>query len=385
MTLRVLHQTGHNFRWSLDSLEEDHCGDGLIFSPVHQTPKQIGNVAASVRASSLFDPQFYLPSSQKPKFKEYDFFPETLAGGFSTTTFESQSKLAASKCVAYQKEQGFRKIVVPTRFISELYGDYVDRQKVFSVNAFVEAGEGLPLCLNLALTPAMIEDKSFRQKLLNWITSYPEIDELYLIYFCPRDTKQITDASFLLACLSFSKEVQDTGLQLTIGYSNTESLLLSLLGDITLSYGTFENTRIFSLDKFLVSDEERRGPRARIYLPGLFNWIQFDQARDLSVKAPEVWKKIHRDSAHSEAAFQMAVEPAFNQPQLYRHHFVCMQEQFEDLGKLAVSDRKALLIEWFTAAKASYVALSKAGIEFEKHGRGSHIEPWLQVAQSATV
>lgn len=377
MTLKVVHQTGHNFRWNLQSLDEDKCGDGLIFSPVHQTPRQIDGLEQSVKKSSLFDPQFYLPSSQKPKFRDYDFFPETMSGGFATTTFETQAAIAAKKCVNYQTDQGFRKIVVPTRFISELYTDYIDRQNVFSVNGFLEAADGRPLCLNLALTPAMIADKAFRLKILNWVTSYPEIDELYLIFAQQRDSKQVVDSEYLQSCLIFSKEVQDAGLQLTIGYLNTESLLFSLLGDVTLSYGTFENTRIFSLDKFLVTDEERRGPRARIYLPGLFNWIQFDQAKECRSKALTTWHAIHRDSRHSEEAFKMAVDPAFNQPQLYRHHFICMQEQFEELRNLLVVDRKVLLLDWMHKAKASYASLAKAGIVLEKHGQGTHIDPWI--------
>lgn len=385
MTLKVIHQTGHNFNWNLDAIEEDNCGDSLIFSPVHQSPKQIAKVSDALRSESLFDPQFYLPSSQKPRFKEYEFFPETLAGGFSTTTFEAQAAIAADRCIKYQVAAGFRKIVVPTRFLPDLYTDYIERQKVFSVNAFIDASEGKRLCLNLALTPAMIEDKGFRQKLLNWVTSYPEVDELYLIYSYPRDTKQILDAKFLLACLSFSREIQDTGLRLTLGYLNSESLIFSLLGDVALTVGTFENTRMFSLDKFLVNDEERRGPRARIYLPGLLNWIQFDQAKDCAKKAPSIWKNIHRDSRHSEAAFKMAVEPAFNQPQLYRHHFICIQEQFDALKPLAPKDRKALMLEWLELARSSYGQLTRLGVEFEKHGRGSHIDAWIDVLKNAAV
>jgi hypothetical protein len=383
--LKIFHQTGHNFNWNIESIREDDCGEALIFSPVHQSPKQIAKIDASLRAKSYFDPQFYLPSSQKPKFKDYEFFPETVSGGFSTTTFEAQSIASAKQCVKYQVEQGFKKVVIPTRFLPELYTDYVDRQKVFSVNAFIEAASGNDLCMNLALTPAMIEDKVFRQKLLNWVTSYPEVSELYVMYSFPRDTKQILDSNFLLSFIRFAQEVQDTGLNLLVGYLNTESLILSVLGDVSLSIGTFENTRMFSLDKFLVSEEERRGPKARIYLPGLFNWIQFDQAKECRSKLPSIWGSIHQDSPHSEAAFQMAVEPAFNQPQLYRHHFICIQNQFDMLQSLSSKDRKALLLEWLGNAKASYSKISSLGIEFERHGRGSHIDPWINVLKSLAL
>jgi hypothetical protein len=206
-----------------------------------------------------------------------------------------------------------------------------------------------------------------------------------VMYSFPRETKQILDSSFLLSFIRFAQEVQDTGLELLVGYLNTESLILSVLGDVSLTVGTFENTRIFSLDKFLVSEEERRGPKARIYLPGIFNWVQFDQAKSCRAKLPATWKKIHQDSAYSEAAFQMAVEPSFGQPQLYRHHFVCIQNQFDALQGLSAKDRKLLLLDWLDKAKASYGELSSAGLEFERHGRGDHIGAWTAVLNGLSI
>jgi hypothetical protein len=383
--LKIYHQTGHNFNWNVDSVQEDGCGQGLIFSPVHQNPKQVAKVAESLRTNSYFDPQFYLPSSQKPKFKEYEFFPETASGGFSTTSFEAQAIASAKQCVKFQVEQGFRKIVIPTRFLQDLYTDYIDRQRVFSVDAFIDVASSNDLCMSIALTPAMIEDKVFRQKLLNWVSSYPEVSELYVMYAFPRETKQIQDPNFLLSFIRFAQEVQDTGLELLIGYLNVESLVLSVLGDVSLTVGTFENTRMFSLDKFLVSEEERRGPKARIYLPGLFNWIQIDQAKFCRSSLPAIWKKIHQDSQYSEAAFQMAVEPTFGQPQLYRHHFVTIQNQFDALQSLDSKGRKELLLDWLGSAKSNYSTLAKSGVEFERHGRGGHIDPWIKVLTDLSI
>ena len=37
MSVKIYHQVGHFSNWNIDSFHEDHCGDGMILSPVHQT------------------------------------------------------------------------------------------------------------------------------------------------------------------------------------------------------------------------------------------------------------------------------------------------------------------------------------------------------------
>lgn len=376
MSLRLLHQVGHNAKWNIDSFQDEGCGHGLILSPLHQSKDSVEKLDAHTRASSMFDPQFYLPSSQKPKLNQYPFFPEAVGGGFDTSSFKTHALAVARACLDFQRSLGFRRLVIPTRFINQLYSDYVDRQKAFTVEAFVEAAEGEALCLSLAVTAPMIEDAAFRHKLLNWVTSYPTVDHVYLMYQHERDTKQIADASFLRAAHDFFSEIQSTGLGLTVGYTNTECLLYSVLDNIELTVGAFENTRIFSIDKFVVSEEERRGPKARIYLPGLMNWVQFEDARRIKADAPKVWASIHTPTVHSEQALAQAIDPTFNQPPLYKHYFLVMQGEFSALAQLDRPARISRLQARVAGARRAYRAIEEAGVILERHGRGSHLTDW---------
>ena len=376
MGLRLLHQVGHNAKWNIQSYEDENCGQGLILSPLHQSIDSVEKLNETTRGASLFDPQFYLPSSQKPKLLQYPFFPEAVGGGFKTSSFKSHALDVAKKCFDFQRALGFRRLVVPTRFIDQLYSDYVDRQRAFTVEAFMEVAGGDSLCLSLAVTAAMIEDTEFRRRLLNWITSYPSVEQVYLMYQHERDTKQIADADFLRAAHDFFEEVQGTGLLLTVGYTNTECVLYSVLDDIELTVGAFENTRVFSIDKFLVSEEDRRGPKARIYLPGLFNWVQFEDARQIRAKAPRVWEAVYVPTEYSEQALAQAVDPTFNQPPLYKHYFRIMDREFRTIGGMSRGDRIAYLRRRVDGAKQSYQALAKANILLERHGRGGHLPAW---------
>lgn len=376
MSLRLLHQVGHNAKWNIQSFEEEACGHGLILSPLHQSKDSVERLTPETRAASLFDPQFYLPSSQKPKLLQYPFFPESAIGGFNTSTFKSHAIEVAKQCLDFQKSLGFRRLVIPTRFIDQLYTDYVDRQKAFTVDAFLEVAGNEALTLSLAVTAPMIEDLSFRTKLLNWITSYPTVDHVYLMYQQARDTKQVTDSAFLRSAHDFFSEIRSTGLTLTVGYSNSECLMYSMLDDIELTIGAFENTRIFSIDKFVVSEEERRGPKARIYLPGLLNWVQLGDAREIRQKAGKVWQAVYVATGHSEQALAQVVEPTFNQPPLYKHYFQVMHQEFNELNALDRQSRIEYLKSRVETARHWYQVLQSANVYLERHGQGGHLAGW---------
>jgi hypothetical protein len=384
MGIRLYHQVGHNPSWNIESFK-GNCGDGLIFSPVHQQKEKIEELDAELKSRAVFDPQYYLPNSQKRKLLTYPFFPETLSGsgGFKTQDFPLIALESAKFCVGFQVEQGFEKIVIPARFINEMVSDYIDRQEEYTVRPFLEAlqsvGTDKPVFLSLPITSAMVEDKGFRTKLLNWVTGFPEISGLYILVNNERATKQIQSPSFLEAYLDLLVELTRVDLALIVGHTNTESLLFSLIDDAVLTFGSFENTRMFSIDKFIESDEDRRGPKARIYLPGLLNWILFGHAAEIRRDAPKIWDRIYVSTDYAEEAFGLKVEPYFNQPQLYKHHFECFYGQMTELSKLDVTNRYTKLKDWFQQAIANHNEVKNLPLDLDVHGNGAHVEVWLDV------
>lgn len=375
MPMELLHQVGHNASWNVSSFQDENCGDGLILSPLHQAKPIVEALQPATRAASLFDPQFYLPNSRKKKLLSYPFFPEQVDGGFQTGTFAEHAAQVAQACIDFQVEHGFRKVVVPTRFLDEMYPEYFQMQEEFSVRAFMAAAGKRPLCLSVAVKASMIRHASWRRMLLDWITSFHQVDELYLMYEHVREYKQVQDEEFLREALRFFREVMATGLKLTIGYTNTEGLLYTAAGDPNITMGAFENTRIFSVDKFVESDGDRRGPKARLYLPGLMNWVQFQDAQLIRSQAPKVWERVYMPTKWGEEALAQAVEPTFNQPALYKHYFLNMQTQVNVLKQVPANDRRNFLLQRVADAMANYQALPR-GLNLERHGTGAHLPAW---------
>ncbi len=380
MSLGLLHQVGHNANWNIESFQTG-CGDGLILSPLHQALPTVEKLSPELRAASLFDPQFYLPNSRKRKLLSYPFFPEQAAGGFATGTFDEHSAQVARACVDFQVKQGFRKVVVPTRYLKEMYPEYFQMQEKFSVNSFLAVAGTRPLCLSLAVKAPMIEHASWREMLLNWVTAFHQVDELYLMYDHERDTKQVQDANYLREALRFFRQVMGTGLKLTIGYTNTEGLLFSVVGDPNITMGAFENTRIFSEDKFVESEGAVRGPKARIYLPGLLNWVQFQDALQIRQLAPEVWQQVHMPTEWAEQALSQPVEPTFNQPALYKHYFLCMKAHVDELRAMNQAERLDVLKRRVAHAQRMYAALEPR-VQVERHGRSGHLAAWAEALET---
>lgn len=380
MTIKIYHQVGHNNNWNTDSFLNDKCGDGLILSPVHQPKSRIEDMDLALRQKSIFDPQYYLPNSQKKKLATYPFFPEVISKGFKTLDFHMDAHASAEMCIDFQVEQDFEKIIIPVRYIDQMKTNYFEQQEEYSLKPFLKVIKAKaikkPVFATLALTSHMIEDVGFRTKVLNWITSFPEITGVYILVTLERDTKQIQSEEFLKSYLDFLMTLKEVDLEIIVGHSNTESLLYSLIDGITLSFGSFENTRIFSIDKFVESEEDRRGPKARIYLPKLLNWIQYNQAKDIQKTNPKLWAAIYTSTSYADIALASLVEPTFNQPQLYKHHFMCIHQQVQELKSVDVLGRCEILLEWVKLARLNYSKINAIGIQIESHGSSEHLSAW---------
>lgn len=382
MTTELFHQVGHNANWNIDSFSEGH-GNGLILSPVHQPRAAIEKLDPDIRAASIFDPQFYIPSSQKPKLLSYSFFPENVPTGFSERTFATHARRVARACLGFQESQGFRDIVIPMRFQDQPFADYIEQQEKLFVLPFLDVlarhPPQRPVLLSLPLTSQMIQHEGFRTSILNWVTAYPEISGAYLNYRHERETKQIESPEFLSAVLSFVRELKEADLSVVVGHQNTEALLFTAVDANVATIGSFENTRIFTAEKFLTTEEERRGPRARIYLRGLLNWIQFEEARQIMRKAPKLWRVLYSPTRYADEVLGRDIEPTFNQPQLYKHYFSNMWDQFEDLNETkSRKERIALLTEWARRAASNHIQINREGIvALDRHGSAQHLTAWL--------
>ena len=381
--MKLFHQGGHNSNWNLESHTDDKCGDGIIFSPVHSTRDKIIAQPAELRRTSLFDPQFYIPDSQKAKLQTYDFFPEKITNGFSTIDFEAVAHKAAELCLDFQVDGEFESILVPARYFPELVSDYIEKQKAFTVEPFLSAlerkGIKKPVFLSLPVTTAMTQDKEYRQNLLNWITSYQEISGVYLLNDLSETSKQVSTFEKLESYMEFIRDLKSSNLNVIVGYCNTEAILMTVLDPYAITFGAYENTRAFSIDKFLEDESEKRGPAPRLYFPKLLNWMRYDTAVEIRDDHPNIWSKIYVPTKYSESILGTG-RPHFTKPELYKHHFALMNGQIRELTSKALVDRKSSVKMWISDAKKLHDEIESSGVMyFDRNCSGDHLPMWNRV------
>jgi hypothetical protein len=388
--MKILHQAGHNTNWNLESYLQDGTGDGIIFSPVHYSCTRLEQIESAIREVSYFDPQFYVPGSQKNKLLSYDFFPEKLMEGFSTSDFEAVSYEAAELCLDFQMRNEFEALIIPARYFPEMVSDYISQQRAFTVEPFLavynRSGADKQLFLTLPLTSAMILDTEYRTNILNWITAYPEIDGIYLLVNFDETTKQCHSFEKLHSYTLFIHELQEAELKVICGYCNTEGVLLTALNVFAVAMGAYENTRGFSIDKFLENDQDRRGPAPRIFLPRLLNWIRWDTAMEIREDFPDLWERIYIPTDHAEGVFHAEQPPHFTQPPLYKHHFKLMFELYDELRRLSIEERKTALEEKIRNAAELYEEINRRRIIFfDINCTGEHLPVWNRVLRRMPI
>ena len=136
--MKIYHQTGHGFKWNIDSFN-DGVGNGLIFSPINiDADKLLNNIDPDIKRRSFLDPQLYLLNQAKGALETYPYFPGNLKSDFSTLDLEIANITLANLCVDYQVENDFEYLVIPTKYHEENPSNYLTQCSDYFVYPFCD-------------------------------------------------------------------------------------------------------------------------------------------------------------------------------------------------------------------------------------------------------
>ncbi|HUV59163.1 MAG TPA: hypothetical protein VMW09_03520 [Desulfatiglandales bacterium] len=385
MSFKIFHQLGHNYKWNLDSIKEDGCGDGLIIGPRYISRSNVERFEKNLKKTSIFDPQFYLPGTPKAHLSTYEFFPEnTTLAGFDTDDFsETSAPISAQGCVDFQIKNKFYRIVIPTRYLRGTNPEFINQQQNLFVDPFLKeirkSKTSIPVLLQLIFNDLMLKHAEYVADILNWVTSL-EIDGVYLISKTSSTSKQIKDSEFLLSIFDLIDSLKDNDLEIVLGYLNTESILLSLANPDIVTVGSYENMRSFRTRPFeSLEDSSQIGPNPRLYMSQLMQWIEYQYIGAIKRKYSNI-EDIFDTNKYQAHMFEKAFRWHFTKPELYKHHFLMITKQLKELSKVSGKERYDAVREMISRAISKYNELSKKGISFDTNSDGSHLHIWLTVA-----
>jgi hypothetical protein len=377
----IYHQLGHRYQWSLDSIRDDKSGEGVICAPRYMPPTTVQDLPASLRSVSLFDPQFFLPSSKKGSLADYNFFPAVIADGFSTSQYGPElAQESAHACTQFQCSNGFKYCVIPTRHREGSPSDFIDSQMMLFVEPFLRSysqqGPDRPLLLQLVLNDTMLKDPQFSNSVLNWVTGIGELAGVYLIPQMHRTSKQIDDIDSMWSLLHFIHALRQNNLDVVVGYVNTEALLLLAADPTGVTLGSYENLRMFNLRAF--EDEDQgpvHGPNARIYVSTLLQWIDYQYIGAITREIPA--GDFFDDTQYRIQMFEPSYNWHFTKPEPYKHYFAVFSSQLRRFSSLPLPQRIARIGKACREANARFGELEQMGVVFDKDSDGHHLPRWI--------
>lgn len=376
----VYHQCGHNFVWNLQSVEDDAAGEGLIISPVNIEADRIRDrIPEALLRSSWLDPQFYVPHDAKNNLATYPFFPGNVLEHFNTGDYEDHAYDVANECLRFQSGLGLRYLVIPARYFDDLPDRYLEQAQSLFVDPFLSAHRKLNLEESILLTvivkPIHLEDGPARDELLSWITGIAAIDGVYLIFDNDVYTKQIKDAAYLAGMMRFVRALRLNDLEVHVGYSGLEGLLLSVADPTSVSVGSYENLRSFGTLRLETREPTvRRAPTPRIYSGRLLQWIEHTYLPPLRQLVLE-WESLFDDSPYMEYLLDSESPLNFQRAEIYKHYFFIFQQQVKELPPL--NERITHVRNLVTNALAYFDDIRSYGVFLDSDSDGSHLPAWM--------
>ncbi len=379
--MKINHQHGHNFVWNLDSYTEDGSGDGHILSPVNiESDKIPRRMSEDIRKVSFFDPQFYLPHDAAKKLQTYTFFPKNVLNTFSTSDFIEQAYDIAQRCLVFQKELNFQYSVIPTRYFSELPENALEQLTSIFLEPFISEHSRIqdapPLLLTVIVKPIQLEDELLRSELITWITNYPELRGVYLIFDNDFYSKQIKDPEYLSNQLLFIHYLRQNGLEVHVGYTNTEGYLLSIADPTSVTVGAYENLRSFGTQRLETREPgTQQGPTPRIYSSKLFQWIPNTSLPPMRRLIPD-WQSLFDESPYNEYLLNPSSRLNFNRKEIYKHYFFIFSRQAEELPA-DLQLRTSFVVEKVKMALENFERISNHNVFLDSNSDGSHLPSWM--------
>jgi len=386
MKFEVYHQLGHNGVWSLDSFQNDGCGDGVILSPRNMKRANVENLPTLVKNNAIFDPQFFNPHIINKQMKTYGFYPDSVTpGGYSTNQFPAVSSICAEKCIKFQEENAFEYLTIPTQYVesSVPIDTLIEHQNKQFINPFLDVikkGKSKKeVIVQIILTSEMIKNPTSSSDLLNWITGIEGINGVYLIAESKANNKQINDPDYLYLLLKFVKSLSDNELITILGYQNTEAMLLSLANPSIVTIGSYFNVRSFDYSRDyenMGTEKEMQQPKPRVYIPVLLDWIDFVFIQAMNRRIPD-FQKLLGDNQYTDEMLKPTYKINSIVPP-YKHFFVEGSKQLKNIGALKPEDRYSYLHDTIVSAMERFSSLENLG--FVLGGCGSHLPSWLTAA-----
>lgn len=251
--MAVFHQMGHHSNNLID-LPEMSSYAGAIFSPINCTEAEATEQIREVRGSKrefeiIFDPQLYVPSTERGKLKKWSYFPRDFdtADPTSKTWWTDLNKKLAVACQRMKVDAVCSPLIIPKVFDDKYYINCV-RVGTELLTSIKDKGMGVLQTVLVSLAALTAENRVLE---LASIVSKTDADRVYLVFVgstVPR--RELSDVEELVGAMRLIKALEQNDMPVLVGFCSSEILLWKTAGASSCASGKFFNLRRFTRQRF---------------------------------------------------------------------------------------------------------------------------------------
>jgi hypothetical protein len=248
----VFHQMGHQ---SDNLLADDRLSQyaGAILSPVNYDQSAVDAQIRAARAKpqfeTIFDPQLYLPNTERECLRKWSYFPADVdtADLSSEAWWQALVNAIAGVARALAPAAVCSPVVVPKVFDDDYFSRLVDIAGCLrrSLN-----GSNIRMAHSALVSLADLSSVG-RALTVASILSRTSADFVYLVVLSAIEPRrELADTEELKGAMRLIAELEKCGLRVLVGYCSSDILLWKAAGATSCATGKFFNLRRFTPSRF---------------------------------------------------------------------------------------------------------------------------------------
>ncbi len=335
----------------LNAVKHAHA-DGGILSPADYKFKSNKDISDDIREHDgivLFDPQFYIPRTDRQDLNTYPYFEARGGEDFSTGMFSRRDEREelCRDVIAVQDDFSVDAYISPSRFLQNFTNADLDRWLDLTesfIKMVGEEGRDIPVFISLPIDGYELKSDSRCNRLLNRVTKV-DTDGFYTSV-CYNDLDErlpLKGQENVFSYLKLMSALRMNRYDVIAGHTHQISHLLLGLGINAFASGHNQNLRAFDVDRWEPSDEEQFGRRVvRYYCEPLLDSIRVDAGLE-EIYGNNLESKVRSNSPYEAGLFDPSTSPAnsgwkFADESWEHYIWSCGQIRDQYLG-LSTSDR----------------------------------------------
>lgn len=311
-------QIGHNGHLLAEDLVDNDHADGAILSPADfefEKNKSISTAVSSAGGTVLFDPQFYIPRTQRPDLASYPYFQEYGGHEFDTSNIFDEGDKIARQILSVQDQLEVDAYITPARFL-DVVSDHKIEQWIELTEEFLTAvdseGRDIPVFASLPIYQSSLVDVDHRTDLLNRITQF-DIDGFYVsAEFDEEDRYPLVGSANIYAFLDLINRLKRARYEVLIGHTHQIAHLFFGIGADAFASGHYQNLRAFDTRRWDPEDEQGGGRIViKYYTDKLLNELRVDPELDLMYQKTDFdLDTIRQESPYDTDLFDQGIPPS---------------------------------------------------------------------------